>query len=174
VTSYTFTAVTTPHTIHATFTAQPTYTITASTGTIGGTITPSGAVTVQGGLGQTFTITPATTSLGSYLVRGVYVDGIYMGKLTSYAFTNVSANHTIRADFDASITATSGPNGKIGPSGVVKVAIGGSQTFWMTPNAGYHVADVLVDGASVGAVSEYTFTGVTTPHTISVTFAANP
>jgi len=174
VTSYTFTAVTTPHTINATFTVKPIYTITASTGTIGGTITPSGAVSVQGGLSQTFTITPATTSLGSYLVRGVYVDGIYMGKLTSYAFTNVNADHTIRADFDASITATSGPNGKIGPSGVVRVAIGGAQTFWMTPNAGYHVADVLVDGASVGALAEYTFTGVATPHTISVTFTPHP
>jgi len=154
------------------------YTITSSVG-IGaaqsaGTIAPLGAVTVTGGTSQTFTITPTTTSFGSYLVRGVYVDTVYKGKLTSYTFTNVNANHTIVADFDASITATAGSNGRIGPSGVVRVAIGGSQTFWMTPNAGYHVADVLVDGASVGAVSEHTFTGVTTPHTISVTFAANP
>ena len=43
----------------------------------------------------------------------------------------------------------------------------------MTPATGYHVADVLVDGASVGAVITYTFTNVTADATISVTFAAD-
>ena len=50
---------------------------------------------------------------------------------------------------------------------------GGSQTFTITPSTGYHVADVLVDGASVGAVTSYTFTNVTANHTISASFAVN-
>jgi len=53
------------------------------------------------------------------------------------------------------------------------VASGTDKTYTITPAAGYHVADVLVDGASVGAVTSYTFTAVTTPHTISATFSVN-
>ena len=48
---------------------------------------------------------------------------------------------------------------------------GASQTFTITPDTNYHVADVLVDGASVGAVTSYTFTNVTANHTIAASFA---
>ena len=50
---------------------------------------------------------------------------------------------------------------------------GGSQTFTVTPDAGHHVLDVVVDGSSVGAVTSYTFTNVTTNHTIAASFAAD-
>ena len=43
----------------------------------------------------------------------------------------------------------------------------------MTPNSGYHVSNVLVDGTSVGAVSTYTFTSVTANHTIAASFTIN-
>ena len=68
------------------------------------------------------------------------------------------------------ITATAGDNGSISPSGAVTLDYGANQTFTITPDEGYHVADVLVDGASVGAVTEYTFTNVTADHTIHATF----
>ena len=71
------------------------------------------------------------------------------------------------------ITASAGLNGTISPSGAVPVNYGASQTFTFAPNTGYHVADVLVDGASVGAVTSYSFDNVTTNHTIAVTFAIN-
>ena len=45
------------------------------------------------------------------------------------------------------------------------------QAFTITPTAGYHVADVPVDGVSVGAVTAYTFTAVTADHTITASFA---
>ena len=55
------------------------------------------------------------------------------------------------------ITASAGPNGTITPEGAVEVPEGANQTFHITPKPGYHIQDVLVDGTSVGAVSEYTF-----------------
>lgn len=71
------------------------------------------------------------------------------------------------------ITALAGTGGTITPTGKVSVAQGASQTFKMTPDKGYAVADVLIDGKSVGAVSTYTFGQVTAAHTISVTFRAD-
>jgi len=170
VTSYTFTNVTSNHTISATF-AINTYTITASAGA-GGSISPSGAVGVNYGANQTFTITPNA----GYHVADVLVDGSSVGAVTSYIFTNVTADHTISATFAINtytIEASAGANGSISPSGAVGVNYGSNQTFTITPNAGYHVADVLVDGISVGAVTSYTFTNVTSKHTISVTFVIN-
>jgi hypothetical protein len=71
------------------------------------------------------------------------------------------------------ILASAGPNGSISPSGSVFVDRGSDKTFAITPNVGYHVLDVLVDGSTVGAVASYTFTNVTTNHTIEATFAIN-
>ncbi len=68
------------------------------------------------------------------------------------------------------VTATAGTGGAISPSGSVSVVKLASQTFTITPNAGYKVSDVQVDGASVGAVSVYTFSAVTANHTIKATF----
>ncbi len=70
------------------------------------------------------------------------------------------------------IAATAGANGSISPTGVVTVSSGASQTFTITADTGYQVADVLVDGSSVGEVSSYTFTNVTADHTISASFAS--
>jgi hypothetical protein len=170
VTSYTFTNVTANHTIAASF-AINTFTITASAGS-NGAIAPSGAVVVNYGANQSFTITPNT----GYHVADVLVDGVTAGAVTSYTFTNVTANHTIAASFAINtftITASAGSNGAIAPSGAVVVNYGANQTFTITPNTGYHVADVLVDGVTVGAVTSYDFTNVTANHTIAASFALN-
>ena len=71
------------------------------------------------------------------------------------------------------ITATADANGTIDPSGEVAVPKGENQTFMITPNEGYHINDVLVDGKSVGAVTEYKFENVTEAHKIHATFARN-
>jgi len=70
------------------------------------------------------------------------------------------------------ITATAGSNGNITPSGTVTLNEGASQSFTITPELGYQVADVFVDNQSVGAVSSYEFTNVSTNHTINATFRA--
>ncbi|MEW5767040.1 MAG: hypothetical protein AB1797_05345, partial [bacterium] len=128
-------------------TVANTYTITASVGN-NGSISPSGAVTVNHGGSQTFTITPNT----GYHIADVKVDGSSVGAVSTYPFTNVTSNHTITATFAINtytITASAGNNGSISPSGAVTVNHGGSQTFTITPNTGYHIADVKVDGSSV-------------------------
>ena len=67
--------------------------------------------------------------------------------------------------------ASSGSNGSVTPAGTTAVGYDLSQSYTITPAAHYHVADVLVDGSSVGAVSSYDFTHVTAGHTISASFA---
>lgn len=71
---------------------------------------------------------------------------------------------------DHTIRASAGANGTISPVGWTSVGEGGEQTFTITPDAGYAVAKVLVDGRSVGAVSSYTFRNVTQDHTIEAVF----
>lgn len=68
------------------------------------------------------------------------------------------------------IKATAGANGSISPSGWTSVREGWDQTFTITPDKGYAVAKVLVDGKSVGTVTSYTFKNVTKDHTIEAVF----
>ncbi len=120
--NYTFNNVTAPHTIVANFVAGSSYTITASTSG-NGSITPSGAVLVNSGGSQSFTI----TANSAYRVSSVLVDVTSVGAVTSYAFTNVTGNHTIVADFTNSSTGGGG-GGPIGGGG------GGTTSgFWEIP-----------------------------------------
>ena len=68
------------------------------------------------------------------------------------------------------IKATAGAGGSISPSGNVSVRDGGDQTFTITPDKGYAVANVKIDGKSIGAVKSYTFENVSSPHTIEAIF----
>lgn len=141
----------------------------------GGAISPEGILNVSEGTNQTFTMTP----LEGYQIREVLVDGQSQGALDSYTFTDIRENHTISVSFDRieepvtryQITAAAGEGGSISPDGTVNVDKGGSQSFTITPQAGYEIKEVLVDGQSQGAVTSYTFTNVTENHSISVTFA---
>ena len=73
-----------------------------------------------------------------------------------------------------SLTAIAGAHGSISPAGILIVNSGDSQTFTITPDSGFHVASVLVDGASAGAVTSFSFTNVATNHTIVASFATLP
>ena len=95
VVGYSFTAVTANHTIAASF-AVITYSVTATAGT-GGSITPSGIVTVNSGASQSYTITPAS----GYSIADVKVDGVSAGVVAGYSFAAVTANHTIAVSFTA-------------------------------------------------------------------------
>ena len=68
------------------------------------------------------------------------------------------------------IKATAGAGGSISPSGDVSVREGWSQTFTITPDKGYAVANVKIDGKRIGAVKSYTFENVRRTHTIEVIF----
>ncbi len=170
ITTFTFTNVQATHTISATFTALGPYTLAASAGA-GGTITPPGNTNVACGGSQAYTITPAAC----FQVASVLVDGVSQGAITTFNFTNVQGNHTISATFTAlgpyTLAASAGANGTITPPGNTPVACGGSQGYTITPAANYHVADVLVDGVSQGAVTTFNFTNVQANHTIAASFA---
>ncbi len=175
-TSYKFTGVTANHTINVTFelieVPEKEYTITASAG-VGGTISPFGPVKVKEGEDATFTIAPDTAS--GYVVDTVTVDDAAVALTDGqyYIFSNVNANHTIHATFKVviyTITASAGVGGVIEPSGSVEVISGGTKTFNMEADADYEIADVKVDGISVGKPTIHTFSNVTKDHTIRVTF----
>jgi type IV pilus assembly protein PilY1 len=148
----------------------PVHTITATAGA-NGSISPSGAVSVTDGLNQIFSITPNT----GYNIQSLTVDGSSVAVQASYTFSNVTADHTISAAFvitTNNITASFGANGSISPSGATAVNYGSSQTFTVTPNGGYRVNQVLVDGVTASLTNNaYAFSNVTGAHTISVTFA---
>ena len=166
--SYTFSSVNANHTISATF-AINSYTISATAGP-NGSVTPIGSTTVNSGGSQSYVITANSPNH----IADVVVDGVSVGAVGSFTFSNVNANHTISATFAIntySITATSGSNGSVTPSGASTVNSGGSQLYAIAASGGYYIADVLVDNATVGAVASYTFSNVTASHTISASFA---
>jgi len=72
-----------------------------------------------------------------------------------------------------SLTAKAGTGGAINPSGEVTISSGADQSFLITSEEGYRIDDVLVDGNSYGAKASYTFTKVTTDHTIDASFTMN-
>lgn len=156
------------------------HTITATAG-MGGTISPSGSVSVEHLMDQTFTI----LANSGYRILNIYIDGVSLGLISTttytYTFPAVTIDHTIEVTFVQDvipktyiIEATSGDHGSIFPSGLISVISGGSQIFTMIPDEGYTVEDVVVDGASVGAVSTYTVSNVVSNRTIHVTFTRLP
>lgn len=72
------------------------------------------------------------------------------------------------------ITCTAGANGSISPNGTDLVLSGDHQEYQITPDSGYKVQDVIVDGISIGAVYSYTFEQVWENHTIQATFEKLP
>ncbi len=165
----TFANIEANHTISAAFAAKS-YEITVNAGA-NGTIAPATATYAYGAT-PTFAITPNA----GYVITDVTVDGASVGAVSTYTFTALTADHTIAATFAAaqfSIVATAGNGGTITPAGTTNMAYNGNQTYTISANAGYHVSDVFVDGASVGAVTSYSFTGVTANHTIYAAFEAN-
>ena len=148
--------------------------IFASAGT-DGSINPNGAVSVTYGSDQSFTITPNT----GFYIADVSVDGSSVGPVNTYTFNNVQVDNTINASFAIAtfnITASAGAGGSISPNGSVNVNYGCTPSFTVTPDTGYHILDVTVDGNSVlsDLVSNvYTFPAVSADHAITATFAIN-
>jgi hypothetical protein len=116
-------------------------------------LTTSSIASSTGRVGQTWAI---GTNFGLYVHESNAVSG-YIG-------------WPVRVRNSFTITTAVGNGGSISPVSP-SVNYGSSQTFTITPDTNYHVADVNVDGVSVGTVTTYTFNDVTAAHTISATFA---
>ncbi len=136
-----------------------------------GSIATTGSTTVAYNGSESFTISADT----GYAIADVLINGASVGVISSYTFTNVVQNQSISAVFiqqgaEYTISASTAANGSISPSGDSTVEYGNNQSYTITPDAGYYVLDVLVNGSSVGPVSSYEFTNVTSNSTISATF----
>ncbi len=169
---YTFVNVTDEHTIHAEF-AINTYTIVAYAQ--GGTITPSGSITVNHGDNLSFEFEPND----EYELLNFLVDNISQDvEGNTYTFDSITANHAVVVIFTPmniirhEITATAGEHGSISPSGRVRVVEGESQAFQITPDEHYYISSLLVDGEAVDVAESYQFENVIADHTISASFEA--
>ena len=121
------------------------------------------------------TIDPNTGVLTPVKVGSVSVIATKTGDnnyndVTSAPFVLMIKPATPTGEPNYTIKATAGAGGSISPSGNVSVREGGDQTFTITPDKGYAVANVKIDGKSIGAVKSYTFENVRRTHTIEVIF----
>ncbi|MBF0388042.1 MAG: tandem-95 repeat protein, partial [Candidatus Omnitrophica bacterium] len=153
---------------------QQTFSLEASAGK-GGSISPSGAITVLKGVAQYFTVTPNE----GYDIGQVLVDGVtHELKGNRLTLSNVTASHVISASFipqDRYITASASVGGAIYPSGTVATHYGESRTFTIIPDPGYNVERVIVDNERATTIgNQYVFDNVTTAHTIQVNFGITP
>ncbi len=186
---YTFDPVYANHTIEATFAKKaPSYTITTSanrggdirpSGTFvisiaytsdtlssGKIAKPSGTVSVPQGGTQTFTIAPKP----GMFTKSLTIDGVSISPRDSFTFSDVRSNHTITASFACKIASEAGFGGSISPCGDAMVSYNDSLTYKITPIEGHSIASVVVDGKDSGTNNSYTFSNVTSSHTVSVKF----
>ena len=138
----------------------------------GGTPSVGSMTTTDGKLASL----PSASRRGSYSFDGWYTEKSDGTEVTTA--TVFSANTTVYAHWTYTgngynyytIKATAGAGGSISPYGNVSVREGRDQTFTITPNKGYAVSNVKIDGKSIGAVKSYTFENVNRTHSIEVIF----
>ena len=146
---------------------QGTHTISASVTGTGGTISPSGDVTVNYGEDQTFTIAPQS----GYHIADVVVDNVSVGNLSGYTFNNVVGNHVIAASFARltySLAYTADEHGAISGEAAQTVGWGGDGTaVTAEPEAGYR----FVQWSDGGTANPRTDTNVKANLAVSASFA---
>lgn len=152
----------------------------------------TGTITFDYGLPESYTakdvgnVLPEALETG-YRFTGWLIDGALYNELTDALLTKLDAapgkTLSAQAQFVSAssgssggtasyaITANAGEGGSISPSGKVYVNANAGKTFTIKAAEGYRIADVQVDGASVGAVESYTFEKVQKAHTITASFA---
>ena len=106
-------------------------------------------------------------------INGNWVANVYGGSSLNGSPYSGNTPSTSISPLCYTITSSAGANGSIAPLGATVVKPGANQGYTITPSGSYHIADVLVDGVSVGAVASYTFNNVQASHTISASFAIN-
>ena len=100
----------------------------------------------------------------------ITTDTVFSANTTVYAHWTYTGGGGSSGYSYYTIEATAGTGGSISPSGNVSVREGRDQTFTITPDKGYAVSNVKIDGKSIGAVKSYTFENVSRTHTIEVIF----
>jgi hypothetical protein len=162
-TTYTLTQISTDRSFTATF-AKNTFIIETQSGSGGQIIAPS---SVKYSEDCYISIVPDT----DYHVNDVRVDGISFGNINDYTLTNIIQDHVISAIFEInaySITTSAGPNGKISPSGLV--THGNSYTVTISPDDGFYIFSVFLDGENIGQPLIHVFEDVTEAHELFVEF----
>ena len=175
--TYTFTNVTAPHTIEATFTMQQDLTppvITLNGDNIisiivGSDFKDPGATALDeiDGICPVFvTGTVNTSAVGQYIITYRATD---LSGNTSFATRTV--NVVLAPTYN--IVVTMGKNGIIIPGGTTAVVSNTDQTYNIIPDTGYSISTLTVDGVNLAVTPTYTFTNVTAPHTIEATFVTS-
>ncbi|MBS4027063.1 MAG: VCBS repeat-containing protein [Ignavibacteriales bacterium] len=109
----------------------------------------------------------------SVIIGDIDADGDGDLVVANQGSNTISTFKNINGTSAYTITATAGSNGSISPSGNVRVNSGSNEQFTISPNTGYHVDSVIVDGVLVDSINSYTFSNVSSNHTISVKFTVN-
>ncbi|MBR5983578.1 MAG: MucBP domain-containing protein, partial [Bacteroidales bacterium] len=117
----------------------------------------------------------ATYSVASPVIEGYTANPATVAGTMPAQDVNVIVRYVANSSTSYIIIATAEANGSITPSGNVTVSEGTNQSFTITPNSGYRIATVMVDG--INAIADvvdnlYTFYNVRADHTINVTFTS--
>lgn len=152
----------------------PVYFNLSASATGNGTISPNGTMSILQGNNQTYTITPNY----GHDISSLLIDGVSVATTTSYTLSNVQADHTIDVTFAQNpsapffnIIATAGLHGTISSMGTTTIQQGNNQTYTITPDAGYDITSLTVDGVATTTSSTFTFSNINADHTIDATFA---
>jgi len=154
---------------------QPMPKITATTN-YHGTIIPSGTIIIPRNSFQQFKMTPDPGyRFDKLLVNGIE-HPIPEGQVL-YTVANIEKDYSLNAQFvldQYTINASSGAFGSISPTGNVTISGKESQTFIFSPDTGYEVARVLLDGESIGRVLSYELESIVSDHVIRAEFIKIP
>ena len=172
--TYTFSNITANHTITATYSINS-YTITYDGNSNTGGTAPNSVT-------QNYNTTFSASGVGSLTKSGksfVNWNTLAAGGGTTYTpgtTYTITGNLTLFAQWTSlptyTITVTQGANGTISPATADYIS-GDHQTFTITPNTGYHIVGVIVDGDDKGAVGTYSFVNILAAHSVTATYAAN-
>ncbi|MCX8481336.1 MAG: fibronectin type III domain-containing protein, partial [Sediminibacterium sp.] len=167
ITSFTFDSVKSNQTIFVNFKLQ-TFTIITSAGT-GVTISPKDTLVVNYGAQPTYTIIPNA----GYVIDSIIVSGIKIDNVNTYTLDSVKSDQTILVSYKFqtyTIIASAGTGGTISPVDTLLVNYGAQPTYTITPNEGYVIDSIIVNGIKINNVYIYTFDSVKLNQTILVSF----
>jgi hypothetical protein len=172
VSSYFFRNITSDHSVSVKF-SPCTYTLAGISGP-GGSISPAGITSILYGHEQSYSFTPEK----GFKIEDVIVDNVSVGAVSSYLFGNITSDHSVSVEFAPItfiISGSSGHGGQINPEGEIEVNFGNDQQYYIIPDYGYKISNVIVDYHPVYVTSnEFSFNSVERNHTISVTFSKIP
>ncbi len=148
--------------------------VVTPTATAGGVVSPAEPVVVEAGGSLDLHFTPDS----GYEVEDIEIDGVSVGAATTYTLRSIDAPCAVLTRFapaqpeptQYNVTLSAGDNGTVLPNGTITVTEGSNLTFTVTPDSGYQVAAVRVNGTDLGAVSTHTFSAVSADMTVTATF----